>query len=353
MKIAFDAKRYYHNKTGLGNYSRTIVHGLQQLYPEHDYVLYDERTLSRTFAMAHRAQREGCDLLHGLSNELPLRLPSALRTVVTMHDVAWRTFPDMYHRADRVIYDFKYGRSCRNATHVVAISESTKRDVMRFYDVPEERISVVYQPVQQHYYTPIAAAECRRLISEHFGSSLPKDFILYVGSINSRKNLLSIVQALALMPADHRPFLLVVGNGREYRQQVESYIHDNHLEPYVLIATDIHNNRLLHALYTQAMCMVYPSFYEGFGLPVVEAALQHTPVITTTVSSLPEAAGPDACLINPHDADAAEQIAHHITRLTSDTQYHDTVAQKMYDYATANFQPEQLTHQMMHLYERI
>lgn len=353
MKIAFDAKRYYHNNTGLGNYSRTIVGGLQRLYPDNSYVLYDARTLPRTFSLAHRARREGCDIFHGLSNELPLRLPDSMPTVVTMHDVAWRTFPDMYHAADRVIYDFKYGRACRNATHVIAISESTKRDVMRFYGVPEENISVIYQPVQEFYYTPLSADETETAVSNRFGGSLPDDFILYVGSINSRKNLIAVIDALAMLKPDNRPFLLVVGNGRAYRTLVEQRIEQYGLRNSVAIATDIHNNTLLQALYAKARLFVYPSFYEGFGLPVVEAALQQTPVITTTVSSLPEAAGPDACLINPHSSCAAEQMAHHIARLTADDSLNRHTGKAMEQYARTHFDPTMLTHRMMHLYRRL
>ena len=353
MKIAFDAKRYYHNNTGLGNYSRTIVGGLQRLYPDNSYVLYDARTLPRTFSLAHRARREGCDIFHGLSNELPLRLSDSMPTVVTMHDVAWRTFPDMYHAADRVIYDFKYGRACRNATHVIAISESTKRDVMRFYGVPEENISVIYQPVQEFYYTPLSADEADTAVSNRFGGSLPRDFILYVGSINSRKNLIAVIDALAMLKPDNRPFLLVVGNGRAYRTLVEQRIEQYGLRNSVAIATDIHNNTLLQALYAKARLFVYPSFYEGFGLPVVEAALQQTPVITTTVSSLPEAAGPDACLINPHSSCAAEQMAHHIARLTADDSLNRHTGKAMEQYARTHFDPTMLTHRMMHLYRRL
>ena len=353
MKIAFDAKRYYHNNTGLGNYSRTLVGCLQRLFPDNSYMLYDAPPLPRTFSLAHRAKREGCDLFHGLSNELPLRLPDNMPTVVTMHDVAWRTFPDMYHAADRVIYDFKYGRACRNATHVVAISESTKRDVMRFYGVPEENISVICQPVQEFYYNPLPAEEAETAISNRFNGSLPRDFILYVGSINSRKNLISLIDALALIKPGNRPFLLVVGNGRAYRNLVEQRIAQHKLQNSVSIATDIHNNTLLQALYAKARIFVYPSFYEGFGLPVVEAALQQTPVITTTVSSLPEAAGPDACLIDPHSPDAAEQMAHHIAELTADNDLNQRIGKAMEQYARTHFDPTLLTNQMMQLYKRL
>lgn len=354
MKIGFDAKRYYHNNTGLGNYSRTLVSGLQNLYPENEYMLYDEKSFSRTFRLGHKADSDGCEIFHGLSNELPFDIKGRkMKSIVTMHDVAWLTFPDMYHWADRHIYDLKYGSSCRKADKVLAISESTKRDVMRFYGVGEDRVEVIYQPVQSYYYTPLTQADAYRFIREHFGPEGLPPYILYVGSINSRKNLLGALQALALIPKEQRPLLLIVGNGREYRRECEAFIKKNNLETYTRIETSIHNNLLLQALYANALAFIYPSFYEGFGLPVVEAALQKTPVITTTVSSLPEAAGPDACLIDPHADDAAEQMAHYIDLLCSDKAYAANVAEKMEAYSRQMFTPETLTHNLMKLYQSL
>lgn len=353
MKIGFDAKRYYHNHTGLGNYSRTIVKGLQQYCPEISCELYDLKILPRTFRMGRIAASESCQLLHGLSNELPADAKKCgIPTVVTMHDVAWRTFPAMYHWIDRQLYDWKYGRSCQDATRVIAISESTKRDVMRFYQVPEERIEVIYQPVQQGYYQSQDRETVSSLVSNAL-PTLPQDFILYVGSINSRKNLLAAVEALALIPADQRPFLLAIGNGGEYRQRVENRIHELQLEPYVRIESEIHDSAVLQALYAKALAFVYPSFYEGFGLPVVEAALQHTPVITTTISSLPEAAGSDACLVDPHDKDAVATIAHYYERLTGDAVFRDAVATKMEAYARSMFSPEAATQKVVNLYKQL
>lgn len=236
---------------------------------------------------------------------------------------------------------------------VLAISESTKRDVIRFYGVKENKVKVIYQPVQEYYYTPLTDETCDKLIAEHFGEQGLSPFILYVGSINSRKNLLGALQALALIPKENRPLLLIVGNGRVYRKECEAFIAKNSLEAYTRIETNIHNNQLLQALYTRAMLFIYPSFYEGFGLPVVEAALQQTPVITTTVSSLPEAAGPDACLIDPHAKDAAEQMAKHIDSLCSDRALAKSIGQKTEAYARRMFTPEILTRQVMGLYHEV
>lgn len=362
MKIGFDAKRYYHNNTGLGNYSRTLVAGLQSLYPQHDYALYDEKTLKRTFSLGKKAAADGCDVFHGLSNELPFDMHyrqsidhnrsgnDVPASVVTIHDICWRTFPDMYHFVDRKLYDWKYGSSCKRADKVIAISESTKRDIIDIYGVDESRIEVICQPVAECFYHPLADEESTQAIN---GYALPKDYILYVGSINSRKNLMGVLEAMALMSENERPLLVVVGNGREYKGKCEAFIQTNGLESSVKMLGNVSGNVQLQSLYKHARLMVYPSFYEGFGLPVVEAALQHTPVITSTVSSLPEAAGPDACLVNPYDNDAAEQIAYHIERLCGDDAFHQSVADKMEQYARTAFSPEVQPLKIMKLYESL
>ncbi|MBR5715512.1 MAG: glycosyltransferase family 4 protein [Bacteroidales bacterium] len=356
MKIGFDAKRYYHNHTGLGNYSRAIIKGLQALYPDDDYLLYDEKTFSRTFKLGRKAARDGCKLFHGLSNELPSDiLKSGVRSILTFHDAAWRTYPQMYHWLDRQIYDFKYGRSCHVANHVIAISESTKKDIIRFYDIPEVKISVIYQPVQDLFYKPLSQDEADQLIADAvasgmISSALPQDFILNVGSINSRKNLLGLVQALELIPAEQRPPLLVVGNGREYKQVVLNYIANHHLEQYVRIETGVSDNKVLQALYSKALLMAYPSHYEGFGLPVVEAALQQCPILTSNVSSLPEAAGPGALLCDP---DNIESIHKYLTELLDDSSMAQRLAEVADDYARSHFDPRTLTEQLHDLYNEV
>ena len=364
MRIGYDAKRYYHNRTGLGNYSRTVVNAMRSQHEDVDAVLYDCKALERTFALGRRAKREGCELFHGLSNELPRDIVKAgVPSIVTMHDVAWRTFPDMYKPWDRMIYDWKYGWSCRNATHVVCISESTKRDVMRFYNVPEERISVIYQPVQGGFYRPsksplkgdfpntaekdlpISAIESSPFKGDRRGS-----YILTVGSINSRKNLMGMVKALEMIPEDERLPLVVVGNGREYRQRVEEYIDSHHLREWVRIESNIHEAERLKELYAGAVCMLYPSFYEGFGLPVVEAQLQGCPVITSNVSSLPEAAGPDALLVNPAQT---EEIAEALRLLLSSEEERKRRGEAGRRYCMEMFSPERLTEEMFQLYEKL
>lgn len=372
MKIGFDAKRYYHNHTGLGNYSRTLVDALQRLYPENDYVLYDEKSIRRTLNLGMKSAADRCDIYHGLSNELPFDIhwrdtskPFTTKqhtpvSVVTIHDVCWRTYPDMYHYIDRKIYDWKYGSSCRRADKVIAISESTKQDVMRFYGVPENRIEVIYQPVGAQYYTLMPGDEADRRIRQAITegilpqSMLDRPYFLQVGAINSRKNLLSVVKAMTPMlvgktPAD-RPLLIAVGKGREYEQEVRQYIAQHNMTDDVIIVSGIKDQQLLQALYRRALCMVYPSFYEGFGLPVVEAQLQECPVITSTVSCLPEAANGTAMLVDPNSVSAISDAMQQMLMDTQATAAIGTEARRM---ALKSFDHDMLIGKVMDLYKRI
>lgn len=350
MKIGFDAKRYFHNRTGLGNYSRTIVGGLQKHCPEIETELYDKKRFSRTFRLGHIAQGDGCQLFHGLSNELPLDIVSTgLPSIVTLHDTAWRTFPKMYHAIDRKLYDLKYGWACRHASCVVAISESTKRDAMRFYGVPENRIKVIFQPVQDAFYESLDADTARQQLSQAL-PLVPHDFALYVGSINSRKNLLNIVKALELFPSEQRLPLIIVGNGREYRREVEQYIAQHQLQESFIIIDNLFDSHLLQCLYRTAQVFIYPSFYEGFGLPVVEASLQGCPVITSNVSSLPEAAGDGAILIDPNSVEALHAA---IERVLTDSSFAHELGMKAERYARAFFNPEIQAHKLSELYQTL
>ncbi len=351
MKIGFDAKRYFHNRTGLGNYSRTLVEAVRQSPQITDTVLYDSPTLERTFRLGHKAVADGCDLYHGLSNELPRDIVGCgIPSVCTLHDVAWRTFPGMYTLIDRKIYDMKYGWSVRNATRVICISQSTKRDAMRFYGVPEERLQVIYQPVQATFYTPMDAITARAICERRLPYTQQREFVVTVGSINSRKNLLGIVKALETIAPDMRPLLVAVGNGRGYRQLVERYINEHGLRPYVRIETGIHDVETLQALYTTATCLLYPSFYEGFGLPVVEASLQQCPVITSNLSSLPEAGGPAAVLCDPT---AASQMGNALYRLLTDKSECEQRGRAAHDYCMERFNPQKLTQEVIDLYQSL
>ena len=408
MKIGYDAKRLFNNFTGLGNYSRTMIDILTTYVPEHQYLLYSPKvtrnqvtmpylemggcrtivptgmmkgSLWRTYGMASALKNDEIDLFHGLSNELPVGLERRrIPSVVTIHDVAFHTFPDMYRWHDRMIYDRKWKYACRHASHIIAISESTKADIIRFYDVPEEKISVVYQPVSKVYYerealepplTPPKEGDSCCFDSSPFGGFSPPitrepkwvqrplnkrgvsgsrvPYMQYVGSVNSRKNLLGIVKAMELLPADLQLPLTIVGGGGNYKREVEQYIAEHHIGHLFQWATAI-DSESLKQLYTNATMFLYPSFYEGFGLPVVEALLSGCPVLTSNTSSLPEAGGPGSLQVDPRNV---EEIRDGIVKILTDDVLRNQMIESGRKYAQEKFHPETLAKKVEEVYERV
>ena len=363
MRIGFDAKRLYNNFTGLGNHSRTTIDILTAEFPENEYYLYTPKvrlndvtrpylelkgchTMQphgvmrggawRTYGLVNDLKRDGIELFHGLSNEMPMGMfHSGIASVVTIHDVAFRTFPDMYHWHDRKIYNVKWQYACNHADRIIAISECTKRDVLEFYNVPDHKVDVVYQPVNPRYYTPVEKSDV-------------SPYMLYVGSINSRKNLLGIVKAMELMPKDLQIPLTIVGGGGSYKQQVKEYIATHHME-HLFVWTETMDNVELQKLYTNALMLVYPSFYEGFGLPVVEAQLCGCPVVTSNVSSLPEAGGPYSLQADPN---SPEDICNQMMKLLTDEDFRQAQSQGGRQYAMQTFHPSVLAKQLMDVYNK-
>jgi glycosyltransferase involved in cell wall biosynthesis len=180
-----------------------------------------------------------------------------------------------------------------------------------------------------------------------FKYQLPDNYLLTVGSINERKNLLGMVKALKLIPEDQRLPLVVIGKGGSYKKKVLQYIRANQLGKWVsFLSVDFDD---LPAIYQNADVFLYPSFFEGFGIPVLEALFSKTPVITSNKSSLPEAGGTGATLIDPSSAEA---IAEAIQKIVEDAEYRQSSIEAGYKHAQ-KFKGEPLTHQMMDLYEKV
>lgn len=364
-RIAFDAKRLFHNSTGLGNYSRTLVQHLAQTCPDdYEIHLYTPRPASdrspsfdqsgmhlhtagrqpsawwRTVGIVRDLQQHGIQLYHGLSHELPYGIHrTPIKTVLTVHDLIFRLHPEQYKPLDRWIYERKLRYACRAADAIVAISAHTKHDLVQHYGVSPDKVHVIYQT-------------CDPAFAERQGAPLPAHaparFMLYVGSIIERKNLLTLVQAIALLPDDTPP-LIVVGQSSRYGEQVKAYVAAHGLEERVQFWADV-NNDLLRTLYRRAELFIYPSLYEGFGIPVIEAIYSRTPVLTTSQSALPEAGGPYSYYTDGRDpSDMASRIAHIL-------KHPDEAAQRVersYDYALATFAARPLTMALHGLYQSL
>lgn len=286
------------------------------------------------------------DLYHGLSHEIPRGLSvQKIPAIVTIHDLIFRRYPEQYPWLDRQVYDRKFRYACTHADLVLAISEATRTDILHDYDIPPEKVKVLYQACHPQFYEPISES-VRREVQQRY--QLPADFLLYVGSLVARKNLLGIVKALALLRPSERIPLLIIGQGGRYRQQVLRLAHAKGLSGSLIWANDIAFEDF-PAVYQQAKAMVYPSFCEGFGLPVLEALASGTPVITSNRSSLPEAGGPDSLQVDPDDP---SELAEAIRKVLGDVALVAQMREKGHLYAQ-RFLPGPLTSHLMAYYQQL
>lgn len=333
IRIAFDGKRAVNNDTGLGNYSRLVIASMSALYPQYRYLLFAPKmrdnprleplllrenvevvlpscAMGRHFSAFWRsvlipreASARKVDVYHGLSNEIPLvKMPCP--TVVTIHDLIWRRVPEDYPATDRWIYEHKYRHSARRAVRIIAGSECTKSDIVRDWHIDPQRIDVIYQGCDPIFAKGIDAAERQRVKAKY---DLPQDYIISVGSVRRRKNQLLAVRALAALPENVH--LLIVGSAdKQYGAVIEAEVERLRLVNRVrrLTGADFAD---LPALYACARFSSYTSYYEGFGIPVVESLTVGTPVIAACGSCLEEAGGGGAIYVNPDDEEGYVQAA--------------------------------------------
>lgn len=325
MKIAFDAKRISHNSTGLGNYSRYIINILSKYYPENQYQLYSPskgkpnlrarvpekkcikdfypkgvyafpllKSLWRSQGLVSDLKKNSSDLFHGLSNELPFGLKqTGIKSIVTIHDLIFLRYPDFYPWIDRHIYAYKFKKACENADKIIAISEMTKRDIISYFNISEEKISVIYQGCDKSFSEQVPLEKKEETRRKY---DLPDRYILYVGSIESRKNLLLVVKALSSL--NEKIHLVAIGKQTQYADIVKNSIQELNLENQVSLLSNIPFEEL-PAIYQMATVFTYPSFFEGFGIPIVEALHSGIPVIAAKGSCLEEAGGPNSAYIDP------------------------------------------------------
>ena len=383
MNIGFDAKRAAQNRTGLGNYSRFVIRILSEKFAGNQYHLYTPkphrmpylqeiptlkhlflhfppqgiwsriRSLWRVWGITKDIQKDGIQIFHGLSNELPLNIGT----------------PQYYHWIDRQIYNFKFRRACRCADRVIAVSEYTKQEIMHYYHTPESKIDVVYQGCDPVFSQEIEEGKLQEVKARY---QLPDKFVLYVGSIEERKNLMLVAKAMAELNRRNRSqgnqgslesqgnqnqaqnqdaaaiHVVAVGRRTAYVDQIQDFLkaqgidylfHFYHQVPYAD----------LPSFYKWASTFAYPSRIEGFGIPLLEAISSGVPAIGCTGSCLEEAGGPNSIYVNPDDA---KGMADAILRTCTDEPLRQHMISEGKKYAL-NFSDEKLSHDLMKVYENL
>ena len=383
MNIGFDAKRAFQNNTGLGQYSRTLIHSLATHFSENEYYLFapkltklfDTTSLknvhlvnpsgfpSSLFKSAWRSnwmksdlKKNNIHIYHGLSHEIPFGIgKTGTKSVVTIHDLIHERYPDQYKWLDVKIYHKKFLYACKHADAVIAISEQTKKDIIEIYGIPEEKINVCYQSCNPAFAEQISESY-KQKVKELY--ALPDEFFLYVGTIRERKNLIGVCKALQLMKNGSSIPLVVIGDGTLYKKKAKEYIRQNGLTDQVILLSE--NNKLkslpsfykgtdFPAIFQQAVCLVLPSLYEGFGIPVLEAMNSRLPVITSNVSSLPEAGGNAAYYIDPNNV---EQLAEAMLRVRQDSLLRKTMIEKGIQQAQ-KFLPQKSAESVFNVYRKL
>ncbi|HTV01876.1 MAG TPA: glycosyltransferase family 1 protein [Luteitalea sp.] len=333
MRVAIDIRKL--RDYGIGTYVRNIVTQIPQLDRENEYVLISRPddleftttlgpnvrgvvstagnySIAEQFGLPSILRRERVDLFHAPHYVLPPVLPC--RSVVTIHDCIHLMFPQYLPNRLASAYARAFMWSATHRSdHVLTVSEASKRDILRFFRIPAEKITVASNAIDDRFNRLPAAEEIAR-VQERF--QLHDPFILYVGNIRPHKNLERLIEAFALVRSGQlaNTKLLIIGDEISKYPTLRRAVHRGKLHKHVRFLGFVGGDTLA-ALYRLATVFAFPSLYEGFGLPPLEAMASGTPVVTSNVSSLPEVVGDAAILVDPREATA---IAHGLRRALLD-----------------------------------
>lgn len=371
MRIGYDAKKAVSNLTGIGNYSRRCIDGVAQLQPSAELMLFAPHKTNvkamreltapvtfvrpkgkgalnvlwwRNWGMCKDIESEGIELFHGLSNELPFGIhKTGCKTVVTIHDLIFRLLPKTFGWADRQILTAKTKYACRNADCIIAVSECTKRDIVRLYGTPADKIKVVYQTINDVFRTPMPADALKQIAEQH---SLPSRYILCVGTIEERKNQATVVKALKYLPEDYH--VVLVGKRTAYAKEVDAVAESLGVGNRVHVLNGLSNTEL-PAIYQMADAFVLMSRYEGFGIPIAEALASGVPVVAATGSCLEEAGGPDSIYLAPDDA---KGVAEAVVRVDNDQTLREKMIRKGKEYS-AHFRDDRQAEELLDIYRSL
>lgn len=319
VRIGIDARKLH--DFGIGTYIRNLLKQLARLDGDTDFVLLcrpeDRASLSllgenfrpvtetaSNYSVSEQVRvplalrREGVSLFHAPHYVLPLLV--RCRSVVTIHDCIHLMFPQyLPNRAALAYARASIGIAAQRATRVMTVSESSKRDILRFVDAPPEKIDVIYNAYDDRFAVEPREEDVVR-VRERF--QLHDEFVLYAGNVKPHKNLERLIQAFHLVRQrglDHLK-LIVIGDEVSKYAALRRAVHRYQLHKYVRFLGYLPEETLA-VMYRLAGVFVFPSLYEGFGLPPLEAMASGTPVVTSNVSSLPEVAGDAALLVDPYD----------------------------------------------------
>jgi glycosyltransferase involved in cell wall biosynthesis len=342
--IYLDVSAAVHRRAGLGRYAESLTHALVAAEPERYGVFYNrergvrplaglEQLPSRTVALGYKPWRMLVWLGHlarvGLDRLLPdaelfhatehLLLPlRSVPTVLTVHDLIFRHLPMHHKPLNRWYLNVTMPLYCRRATHVIAVSECTRRDLIAAYDLPEDKVTVVHEAAAPRFR--LQPPEAVAAVRSRYG--LPDRYLLFVGTIEPRKNLACLLAVFeAILAAGMSDGLVIVGRRGWLYDDFFARLEQSPGRDAVLFPGYVPDEDL-SAVYAGAQGLVFPSLYEGFGLPVLEAMACGIPVVASNASSIPEVGGDATLYFDPMDVEAMVEA---VRRLLCDTELWDSM----------------------------
>jgi glycosyltransferase involved in cell wall biosynthesis len=379
VNIAFDAKRLFFNRRGLGFYARTVLINLIRFFPQHEYFLFSPKpgktlpeltdfpmdhphlhavfpsgpeqwvhSIWRSWGITKPLGRLEANLFHGLSNELPFNIRNfSGKKIVTIHDLLYLRLARAYPWVDRKIYHLKFKKAARSADRIVAVSKQTQHDIQRFLNIPPEKISVVYQTCHPHFQASLDPEYLKQIEQRY---RLPKDFILYNGALEPKKNIGLMLKAWAQLGASLRPAMVLVGRGSRHDvMRLRQTAQKNKMGAAFQIIDDVDHIKDLAAIFQLARGFVFPSFFEGFGIPIIQAQFCRTPVLASKAAGLEEAGGEHSLYFDPK---SSESLAHGIERVLNDETLREEMVLAGAEYVQ-KFSAKRVTQDLMNVYTEV
>ena len=337
MRVAIDVRKI--DDFGIGTYVRNLVKQLARLDQATEYLLLcrqadvesvnnlgrnfravtdksDQYSIREQFSIPSKLLRLAPHVFHTPHYVLPALTPC--RSIVTIHDCIHLLFPEYLEgRIARTYARSSFWTAVNRANRILTVSEASKRDILRFFSVPPDKVTVIYNAIAEHFFEPPS----QQLLSEvRERYQLNDRFIMYAGNVKPHKNLERLIEAFVLlrkMEGNADLQLLITGSEVSKYTMLRRAVHRHNLHKFVRFL-GYQSERTLATLYRLADVFVFPSLYEGFGLPPVEAMASGTPVVVSKVSSLPEVVGDSGVLVNPYDATS---IANGVQTVLTDTNF--------------------------------
>jgi len=358
--LAILTQHYPHNQYTLFTPKQTNLFDIAPF--ENVHAVFPETFAGKNFpgwwrrkGMVKVIANSGMDIYHGVSNELPVGIESTgVKTVVTVHDIIFERFPETYNFDERYVHRWKIKQACKVADAVIAISQQTKDDLINFYKIPASKIFICYQSCNPIFQQQISE-ENNAIVKSRY--QLPNKYFLFVSSIAPRKNLIAICKALILLKGKINIPLVVIGNGKKEKEEAKQLMQRNGMANMLILLNDMAISKEnsfttaadFPAIYQQALALVYPSIFEGFGAPLLEALWSGLPVISSNTSSLPEVAGDAALYFSPTDH---EMLARHMYEIATNKNVAIELKKKGFEQAQ-NFTTKKYAESIMNVYQSI